>query len=192
LFARLILGISLLIVPVEAGAQSAAFAATAPDITPNEPNLLLAAEDWQALVMGTGNAQVCYVAQARPRAALGKREARPALYVTHRPNRQAYDVVAFAANYAFRADSMARVSFANGAASGPTHRLFTSGEFAWAGDEANDKRIVKAMAEHEQVTITALGSDGLLHEDKLSLKGFAAAFQRASSECRRPGAPIKR
>jgi hypothetical protein len=110
------------------------------------------------------------------------------LYVTHRPARQAFDVVAFAASYSFRRDSMARLAFTNG----PSQRLFTDGGFAWAGDEANDRRIVRAMVDSSAVTVTGLGTDGHLHEDTVSLNGFAGAFQRASSECRRPGPPIRR
>ena len=90
-------------------------------------------------------------------------------------------------------DSMARISFTNAASpASPNQRLFTSGAFAWAGDEANDRRIVRAMVEAASITVTGVGTDGLLHDDTIGLSGFAATFQRASSECRRPGAPIKR
>jgi invasion protein IalB len=189
-FSQALLGITLLIAfagsMTPAAAQAPAFAAAT---TSNEPTLLLDSNDWQAFATGPGPTQVCYVtAASRARSALGKRDGRPTLYVTHRPGRQTYDVVAFAASYDFRRDSMARVAFANGA----TFRMFTDGNFAWAGDEAIDKRLVRAMAESASVTVTALGDDGHLHEDTLSLKGFGDAFLRASSECRRPGAPIKR
>lgn len=184
---KVLLGIILLIVPMQASAQGPAHAATTSEIT--EPTLLVAAEDWQALAIGAGSNRICYVAQAgRARSALGKPDMRPLLYVTHRPARQAFDVVAFAASYDFRRDSMARLAFSNA----PTQRLFTDGSFAWAGDENNDRRIVRAMADSKAMTVTGLGTDGHLHEDTVSLKGFAQAFQRASSECRRPGPPIRR
>lgn len=187
MFGKLVLGIILLIAPANAWAQGPAHAATTTDLT--VPTLLVAAEDWQALSLGGESNRICYVAQAgRARSALGKQDTRPLLYVTHRPARQAFDVVSFAASYDFRRDSMARVSFTNG----PTHRLFTEGSFAWAGDEANDRRIVRAMSNSTAMTVTGLGNDGHLHEDVVSLKGFATAFQRASSECRRPGPPIRR
>lgn len=187
---KLLLGIILLIAPASAGAQGLAHAAVTPSVgNPSEPALLMTAEDWQALSVGADAHRVCYVARtSRARSAFGKRDTRPALYVTHRPARQAYDVVSFAASYSFRRDSMARLAFT----SGPSHRLFTDDGFAWAGDEANDRRIVRSMVESTAVTVTGLGTDGHLHEDTVSLNGFAAAFLRASSECRRPGPPIKR
>jgi hypothetical protein len=184
---KIALGIILLIAPAQAWGQRPANAATTTEI--NEPTLLVSAEDWQALAIGPETNRVCYVAQAgRARSALGKQDMRPLLYVTHRPARQAFDVVSFAASYDFRRDSMARLAFTNA----PMQRLFTDGSFAWAGDENNDRRIVRAMAESNAMTVTGLGTDGHLHEDTVSLKGFAVAFQRASTECRRPGPPIKR
>jgi hypothetical protein len=187
-------GMILLLLPVSAStpawAQGPAHAAVTPSASdPSEPILLTAVEEWQALALGSGLGRICYVAQARsPRSAFGKRDARATLYVTHRPARQAFDVVAFAAPYSFRRDSMARLAFTHG----PSQRLFTDDKFAWAGDETNDRRIVRAMVESSAVTVTGLGLDGHLHEDTIGLEGFAAAFQRASSECRRPGPPIKR
>jgi hypothetical protein len=187
---KILLGIILLMAPASAGAQGPAHAAVTPSAgAVSEPIVLMTAEDWHALSVGTDSNRTCYVAQAtRARSAFAKRDTRPALYVTHRPARQAFDVVAFAASYSFRRDSMARLAFTNG----PSHRLFTDDGFAWAGDEANDRRIVRALVDSSAVTVTGLGTDGHLHEDTLSLNGFAAAFLRASSECRRPGAPIKR
>jgi hypothetical protein len=187
---KFLLGITLLIASiaasVPAGAQGPAHAATT-DLV--EPKLLITSEDWRAFASGSGANQVCYVAPvAKPRPALAKQNRAPTIYVTHRPARQAFDVVAYAAGYEFRRDSMARVAFT----SGPSHRLFTDGGFAWAGDENNDRRLVRAMAESTTMTVTGLGTDGHLHEDTVSLAGFSAAFQRASSECRRPGPPIKR
>ncbi|HYC65740.1 MAG TPA: hypothetical protein VEC14_13500, partial [Reyranellaceae bacterium] len=163
---KVLLGIILLIVPIQASAQRPAHAATTTETT--EPTLLVNAEDWQALAIGADANRVCYVAQAgRVRSALGKQDMRPLLYVTHRPARQTFDVVAFAAAYDFRRDSMARVAFTNG----PTHRLFTQGSFAWAGDEQNDRRLVRAMVDSSAMTVIGLGSDGHLHEDTVSLKG---------------------
>ena len=187
---KILLGMFLLVAPTSAWAQGPAFAAVTPSAgAASEPVLLMTAEDWQALAVGAEANRICYVAQAtRARSALGKRDTRPALYVTHRPARQAFDVVAFAASYSFRRDSMARLAFTNG----PSHRLFTDDGFAWAGDEANDRRIVRALVDSSALTVTGLGTDGHLHEDTLSLNGFAAAFLRASSECRRPGPPIRR
>jgi hypothetical protein len=183
---RILLGITLLMAPASAWAQGPAHAATT-DLA--EPVLLTTAEDWRAFAVGSGASHVCYVSLiTRPRSAIGKPEARATLYVTHRPARQAFDVVAFAAGYEFRPDSMARVAFTNG----PSHRLFTNGSFAWAGDEANDRRLVRAMADSTAMTLTGLGTDGHLYEDTVNLNGFSAAFQRASGECRRPGPPIKR
>ena len=187
---RTLLGIALLAaLPTPGFAQTPAFAASSSQTTDTvEPSLLLSADEWRALASGSGASRLCYVTPLKARTALTPRDVRPLLYVTHRPKRQSYDVVSFAAGYSFRADSMARVSFGNG----PSYRLFTDGAFAWAGDEANDRRIVRAMSEAASITVTGLGADGLLHEDVFPLQGFAAAFQRASSECQRPGAPIKR
>jgi hypothetical protein len=96
--------------------------------------------------------------------------------------------VTFVAGYRFQADSLARMSFAGGS----TYRLFTSEDFAWATSEADDRKIAKALAESTFVTVTGLAQDGHLFTDTLALAGFPAVFQRASAECRRPGAPARR
>lgn len=188
---RALLAIVLSVVAPNMGsAQAPAFAASSQPSTDNsEPTLLLASEEWRALALGTGPSRLCYVAPAaKARPALGQRDPRPLFYVTHRPARHRFDTVAFVGSHAFRAESLARVSFD----SGPSHRLFTDGAFAWAGDEASDRRIVRAMSEAATLTVTGLGADGLLREDSFPLQGFVAAFQHASSECQRPGPPIKR
>jgi hypothetical protein len=195
---RTLLGIVLLAaLPGTGTAQVPAFAASSPatggapgNPADPEPALLLTAGGWRALAAGSGADRLCYVTPAAktPNAPATPGQRAALIYVTHRPARQSFDVVTFVAAYSFRADSMARVSFGTG----PSYRLFTDGGFAWAGDEANDRRIVRAMADAGTVTLTGLGTDGLLHEDAFALQGFAAAFQRASSECRRLGAPIRR
>jgi hypothetical protein len=145
--------------------------------------------EWRAFVAGPETERVCYVTHASSvMAAQIRRETRPALYVTHRPGRAAYDVVSFVAGYRFRPDSLARMSFAGG----PTYRLFTSDDFAWAVDEADDHKIVKALAESAFVTVTGLAQDGHLYTDTLALRGFPTVFQHISTECRRPGPPVRR
>lgn len=145
--------------------------------------------DWRAFVAGPETERVCYVTHsAGAMATQMRRETRPALYVTHRPAKAAYDVVSFVAGYRFRPDSLARMSFAGG----PSYRLFTSDDFAWAADEADDHKIVKALSESAFVTITGLALDGHLYTDTLTLRGFPTVFQRISGECRRPGPPVHR
>jgi len=178
-----------------ARAQSPAQAAVAPSATPpvvsspDDPVRLLEVMEWRAHAAGSGAHRICYVAHT-PLAlqARQKRDIRPMLYVTHRPHRQSWDSVAFASAYAFRRDSIVRLEFENG----PSFRLFTDGEFAWATDEATDRRIIAALGERDWVAISGLSRDGEMHSDRLDLRGFAAVFQRASSECRRPGLPLKR
>ena len=41
----------------------------------------------------------------------------------------------------------------------------TGTSIAWAGDEANDRRIVRALVDSSAVTVTGLGTDGHLHAD---------------------------
>lgn len=144
--------------------------------------------EWRAFVAGGEGDRVCYVTHAPAAMATQmRRDTRPALYVSHRPGKAAYDVVAFVAGYRFQADSLARMSFAGGS----TYRLFTSDDFAWATSEADDRKIVKALAESAFVTVTGLAQDGRLFTDTLSLRGFSSVFQRISSECRRPAAPAR-
>ena len=154
-----------------------------------DPVQLLAAGEWRAFAAGPAADRVCYVTHTPAAMATEmRRGTRPMLYVTHRPARPSYDVVSFVAGYRFQADSLARMSFAGG----PTYRLFTSEDFAWATSEADDRKILKALTESTFVTVTGLALDGHLFTDTLALAGFPAAFQRASAECRRPGAPARR
>ena len=60
------------------------------------------------------------------------------------------DLVIFGLMFATYVTMLTPMSFAGG----PTYRLFTSDDFAWAVDEADDHKIVKALTESAFVTVT--------------------------------------
>lgn len=138
--------------------------------------------DWRALASGSGGALTCYVTQkVLPAPADGRARDRPLLYVTHRPAKNALNVVAYFAGYAVRPDSDVELDFGFA-----KFRLFaqegTNG--AWSGNADVDGRIVEAMKAGATVTARGIDEGGREVADTFSLQGFTAALLRATQECR--------
>ena len=149
----------------------------------DQPRKLEEYGDWRALAAGNGDARVCYVTQkVLPAPAEGRAKERPLLYVTHRPARNALNVVAYFAGYAVKPDSDVELDFGGGT----KFRLFAQegSNGAWSPNAEIDGRIVEAMKAGLSVTARGTDESGREVADTFSLQGFTAALLRAAQECR--------
>jgi invasion protein IalB len=156
-------------------------AAPAPAEAPDLPRKLEDYGDWRALATGSGDDRACYVTQkAVPAPPEGRAKDRPLLYVTHRPGRNALNVVAYFAGYTVKPDSDVELDFGFS-----KFRLFTQdgSNGAWSPNPDVDGRIVEAMRAGAVVTVRGIDESGREVADAFSLQGFTAAMWRATQEC---------
>ena len=173
---------ALLVTLPTATAQTPPGAGTPPAAGDDQPRKLEDYGDWRALVAGNGDARACYMTQkVLPAPAEGRAKERPLLYVTHRPAKNTFNVVAYFAGYAVKPDSDVELDFGFA-----KFRLFAQqgSNGAWSGSAEIDGRIVEAMKAGN--TVTARGTDETGREvtDTFSLTGVTAALFRITQECR--------
>jgi len=137
--------------------------------------------DWTAYAYKEGKNLVCYMAST-PKKDEGNYKTRGDIYaiVTHRPADKSYNVVNFVAGYPYRKGEsvvvkIGTISFNN---------LFTSGESAWAPDNATDKKLVEAMKRGEKMIVEGVSARGTKTKDTYSLAGFSGAYKAISAKCK--------
>jgi invasion protein IalB len=171
----------LMLVPAARG-QTPPGAGSPPAAGDDQPRKLEDYGDWRALVAGNGDARACYMTQkVLPVPAEGRAKERPLLYVTHRPAKNAFNVVAYFAGYAVKPDSDVELDFGFA-----KFRLFTQegSNGAWSGSPEIDGRIVEAMRAGNTVTARGTEESGREVADTFSLQGVTAALFRITQECR--------
>jgi invasion protein IalB len=179
--AALLFAAMLVMLPAAMG-QTPPGAGTPPAAGDDQPRKLEDYGDWRALVAGSGDARACYITQkVLPTPAEGRAKERPLLYVTHRPARNAFNVVAYFAGYALKPDSDVELDFGFA-----KFRLFTQegSNGAWSGSAEIDGRIVEAMKAGNTVTARGIDESGREVTDTFSLTGVTAAMFRITMECR--------
>ncbi len=178
-----LLAAALLVMFPTARGQTPPGAGTPPAAGDEQPRKLEDYGDWRALVAGNGDARACYITQKvpPPAPAEGRAKERPLLYVTHRPARSAFNVVAYFAGYAVKPDSEVELDFGFA-----KFRLFTQegSNGAWSGSAEIDGRIVEAMRAGNTVTARGTDASGREVTDTFSLQGVTAALFRITQECR--------
>ncbi|TXL81963.1 hypothetical protein FHP25_02530 [Vineibacter terrae] len=156
--------------------------AAAPAESPDLPRKLEDYGDWRALAAGGDDDRTCYVTQkVIPAPPEGRAKDRPLLYVTHRPGKNALNVVSYFAGYAVKPDSDVELDFGFA-----KFRLFAQegSNGAWSPNPEVDGRIVESMRAGATVTVRGIDEAGRDMADTFSLQGFTAAFWRATQECR--------
>ena len=135
---------------------------------------------WQAHKAQIEGAAVCYAA-AMPIRQQGKykRRGETSLIVSFWPARKVSGQVEVRAGYTYRAGGPVTLTFNNGT----KFTLRTVADGAWSRNGAEDRKIVKNLADRARLTVTGRSSRGTRTVDTYSLKGFRAAFARAKSAC---------
>ena len=144
-------------------------------------NRVSASTDWSVFV--DGNPQQCWSVSA-PKETVNTKNGKPAtvrrgdilLFVTYGPDGKG--IVSFSGGYPFAPDSTVDLDV-----SGTKFELYVDGEWAWAGTEGDDAKIVAAMKAGSSAVLVARSAKGTQTQDTFSLSGFSAAVDEAAKRC---------
>jgi hypothetical protein len=138
--------------------------------------------DWIAYIYQENGQPVCYMTSA-PTKSEGNysRRGDVQILVTHRPDREAFDVISVVAGYEYKRDADATLAIR-----GDRFDLFTNGDRAWARDAKTDKAMTQAMIKGKAAVVSGTSSRDTLTTDTFSLIGFTAAHKAISEACKRP------
>ena len=138
--------------------------------------------DWVAYTYQENGQPVCYMTSAPSRSEGNyTRRGDVQMLVTHRPDRQAFNVISIVAGYEYMRDADVTLSIG-----GSRFDLFTNGGRAWARDAKTDRAMTQAMIEGYTAKVFGTSSRRTLTTDTFSLIGFTAAHEAISNVCKRP------
>jgi hypothetical protein len=100
------------------------------------------------------------------------------LFVTYRPQDDVRGEISFTGGYPFAEGSTVALEIG-----GDRFDLFTDGEWAWPGSDADDAPIIAAMRRGSDAVLTARSARGTQTKDTFSLLGFSAAMEEAEKRC---------
>ena len=155
-------------------ASTAALPAAAQDVQP-----LGTFQDWEAYSYTEDSNQVCYMV-SEPQKERGDYAKRGDTYVmiTHRPAKNAENVVSVIAGYSYKDGSEVAVDIG-----GHDYTLFTHEDSGWAADPQTDKALVRAMRRGLKMVVKGRSTRGTLTTDTYSLRGFTAAHKAINKAC---------
>jgi hypothetical protein len=100
------------------------------------------------------------------------------LFVFYRPSEGVNGQVTFTGGYPFADNSTVTLDVG-----GTQFQLFTEGEWAWPASPEEDTRIVAALKNGSEATLTGQSGRGTVTRDTFSLLGFTSAVEEAQSRC---------
>jgi invasion protein IalB len=176
----------VLLVAAAAVFPAAASAQPKPAANPTAQATLLGQYgDWGAYSASPGGRKVCF-ALSKPTSQQdnppNRRTAANAVYmfVSTRPDEKVSNEVSLlVTGYAFKANSEATMTIANGG-----FPMYTQNDGAWVKNAAEETRLVEAMRKSPDAVIKAQTSKGTATTDTFSLKGISQALDRVAQECR--------
>ncbi len=147
-----------------------------------EPRLLGTYGDWSAYIFVEDGKKVCYMA-SKPRKHEGKYSRRGEIFalVTHRPAEGTKNVFSYITGYDYKAGSEATIDIGKN-----RFVLFTQDDTAWAPDAQGDGKIAKAIRDGSTMIVRGVSSRGTKTKDSFGLKGSTAAYNKITSECKKP------
>jgi invasion protein IalB len=148
--------------------------------TPSGAEALGEFGDWQAKTLSQQGVTLCYISSAPSveSPAFAGRNA-TGLLVTHAKDGVARDQVSVALGFAPRKGSS--VSLKIGKRSFTLQKV--QGERAWSSSDAQDRQIVAAMKKADSLVLRATGPNGRTGEERYSLSGFSAAYEKIAEAC---------
>jgi invasion protein IalB len=136
--------------------------------------------DWQAKTLSQQGVTLCYISSSpsdEGPAFTGR--STTGLLVTHAKNGVARDQVSVALGFAPRHGTA--VSLKIGKRSFTLQKV--QGERAWSSSDAQDRQIVAAMKKADSLILRATTANGRTGEDRYSLSGFSAAYDKIAEAC---------
>lgn len=136
--------------------------------------------DWQAKTVPQQGVTLCYISStpSKQSPAFAGRGS-TGLLVTHAEHGAARDQVSVALGFVPRKGTA--VSLKIGKHSFTLQRI--QGERAWSSSDAQDRQIVAAMKKADTLLIRATTAKGRTGEDRYSLSGFSAAYDKIADAC---------
>lgn len=136
--------------------------------------------DWQAKTMPQQGVKLCYVSSTpqNDSPAFAARGA-TALLVTHAEKGAARDQVSVILGFEPRKGTA--VSLKIGKRSFTLQKI--AGDRAWSSSDAQDRQIVAAMKKNDSLSLRATTAKGRTGEDRYSLSGFTAAYDKITDAC---------
>ena len=144
-----------------------------------EPKSVGKYKNWEAFVYSDGKGKICF-AQTIPleRAPKTFKRNPSRLFVSFRPKDNVKNEVSVTAGYIF--DNKSLVTAKSGK---NKFDLFSQGDFAWAGDVEDEKKIIKLMRSASRIMIIGKTINGKKTIDHYSLMGFTKAYNTAKKSC---------
>ena len=136
-------------------------------------------KDWESFRLKEGGAKTCF-ARSIPvlKAPKGFKRNPSRLFVSFRPKDNVKNEVSVTAGYIF--DNKSLVTAKSGK---NKFDLFSQGDFAWAGDVEDEKKIIKLMRSASRIMIIGKTINGKKTTDHYSLMGFTKAYNTAKKSC---------
>ena len=136
-------------------------------------------KDWRVFTTTQNGSKVCYIASV-PTDKKGnyKNRSEPFAIVTDR-GQSAADEVSVSSGYPYKAGSGVTVSV-----DGKKTAFFTKGERAWAKNSKADTSLIKQMKRGNAMRVRGNSQLGTYSEDRYSLLGFTAAYNKMKTLCR--------
>lgn len=136
---------------------------------------------------GTQNKQAICFMQSTPTKEEGSftKRGEAIVTVTHRPEKNEFNVVSIKAGYSYKKDSDCSISIVQGPGKANSFSLFTHEDAAWGEDEKADAALVKSMKSGSIMVAKGESLKGTTSEDTYSLDGFTKAHEALSEACPR-------
>lgn len=138
-------------------------------------------QHWTAISYSDGGGTSCMI-WSEPEALQADMSAREGVYVfvTHRSSPPQFDAVNLHSGYAFREQSVVKVSIGT-----QVYLLDTSGSNAWTRDASDNEQMARAMRAGLSMKVEGTSANGKRIVDTYSLLGFSAAHNAINEACGR-------
>jgi hypothetical protein len=136
--------------------------------------------DWQAKTVAQQGLTLCYVSSSpTSNSPVFAGRGSTGLLVTHAKDGAARDQVSVALGFTPRKGTA--VSLRIGKRSFSLQKI--QGDRAWSSSDAQDRQIVAAMKRADSLLLRATNTKGRTGEDRYSLSGFSAAYNKTADAC---------
>lgn len=136
--------------------------------------------DWNVWEVSEDGQKICFiVSEPKKQAGTYTRRGKPAVLVARRPVPTVTDEVSVQPGYTYLQGSNVTVTV-----SGKVFTLFTrGGPHAWTKNDEEDRKLIEAMREGNDMIIEGESSKNTTSKDTYSLLGFTRAFDAMTAAC---------
>ena len=144
-----------------------------------KPTLVAGYGDWRVYQIERDGNQVCYISsRATKTKGEVKKRGTPDLLVTAQPPPTSSIEISLQPGYEYLEGSVVEVSVGQKA-----FTMFSRGKFAWTSDDYDDRKMIEAFREFDEVVAKGVSSSNTTTEDSYSLVGFGDAYEALLAGC---------